>query len=68
MKIIQTLKQPLYLNRIKTFGWNLFYTVALFALALATDIVPTLGLNETVVMVISLAIAQLSKLVHEKNK
>jgi magnesium-transporting ATPase (P-type) len=68
MKILNILQKPIYLNRIKTFGWNLFYTAIIFVLALATDIVPELGLNETATMIVALVVAQLSKLAHEMKR
>ena len=40
----------------------------IFGLGLATDIIPTLGLNESVAVILSMVVAQLSKLVYEKTK
>ena len=68
MKIIQTLKQPIYLNRIKAFGWSMLYSIAIFALAIASDVVPTLGLSEFMTTTIIHIVNGISKFVHEKNK
>lgn len=66
--ILDTLSQDIYIKRIQTFTWNLFYMILIFGLGLATDLIPTLGLNESVAVILSMVVAQLSKLVYEKTK
>jgi hypothetical protein len=46
----------------------MLYTFAVFALALAYDIVPTLGLSEFMTVTLIQVITQISKYIHEINK
>jgi hypothetical protein len=57
---------PELIKRYKTFVWNVFWTVLTMMVAFAADLVPQLNLSQSVALVLSFALAQLSKFLMTK--